>query len=237
MGINPNFKKKLQFRLEKEEMLDFKARVGFSCDTSGSMRPTYGNGLMNSLMEMLLVVGLKFDDNGEMEVSAFSNNNTVLPNMTEDNFKGYVDNNIIKNRNSNFWGGTYFAPSIEYFKNEWFPNNTKAPSNIGFFGKLFGKKEEPKLESKQEPAFLIVQTDGDLHDVSETLDLLDEIENLPMFVTFITTGCTRVSDDVLNFSRRYKNVQSILFEDYGSINEDKLYTDLISDKVRDFFKL
>ena len=121
MGINPTFKKKLQFRLEKEEMVDFTARVGFSCDASGSMKSVYGSGLMNSLMEMLLVVGLKFDDNGEMEVSAFSNHNTVLPNMTEDNFKGYVDEHIIRNRNSNFWGGTYFSQAIKYFKDEWFP--------------------------------------------------------------------------------------------------------------------
>lgn len=235
MGINPTFKKKLQFRLEKEEMVDFTARVGFSCDASGSMRSTYSNGLMNSLMEMLLVVGLKFDDNGEMEVAAFSNHNIVLPNMTEDNFKGYVDNHIVKNRNNNFWGGTYFSPSIKYFIDEWFPKDTSIKPS-GFFGKFFGKKEEQQ-SIKMEPAFLIVQTDGQLHDVAETYDILDKITNLPIFITFITTGCSRVSEDILDFSRRYKNVQSILFEDYNSINEDSLYTDLISDKVRDFFKL
>ena len=235
MGINPTFKKKLQFRLEKEEMVDFTARVGFSCDASGSMKHVYGSGLMNSLMEMLLVVGLKFDDNGEMEVSAFSNHNTVLPNMTEDNFKGYVDENIIRNRNSNFWGGTYFSPSIKYFVDEWFPKQEKSKSS-GFFSKFF-KKEEPKQEVKQEPAFLVVQTDGDLHDVDSTYRILNDIENLPMFVTFITTGRPYVSADILNFCEKFKNVQSILFEDYDSINEDKLYTDLISDKVRDFFKL
>ena len=237
MGINPNFKKKLQFRLEKEEMLDFTARVGFSCDASGSMSSTYGSGLMNSLMEMLLVVGLKFDDNGEMEVSAFSNSNTVLPNMTEDNFKRYVETNILQNRSGNFWGGTYFAPSIKYFMNEWFPEQKKENTNGGFFSKFFGKKEEVKQNVNYEPAFLIVQTDGDLHDVDETTEILDQLENLPLFVTFITTGRDYVSKDVLNFAQRYKNVQSILFEDYNSINEDKLYTDLISDKVRDFFKL
>lgn len=237
MAIRPSITKKLQFHLEKEEMDDFVSRVGFVTDASGSMTRHYRSGFMQHLNECLLAVGVKFDDNREMDVKMFSDSSYDLPGMTEENFENYIKDNIL-NSKENIWGITNYAPPIESFVKDWFSGCVEKVKKPSVFGSLFGSKTVEKYIPREEqmPGFLMFQTDGSLHDEAETIKILDFInKNLNMFIVFIAVGEEEDFTFVKKMAEIYDNVDCVMFDGQTSIDEDTLYDTLISDKVHNFF--
>lgn len=231
MALGERLKKKLEYRLEKEELDEFVARVGFATDESGSMDGLYSSGFMDSLNEILLPLAIKFDDNREMDMKAFDNNARDLEPMTEENYIGYVQRNI------RVGGGTSFAPVIQSFVDDWF-EESKVEKKTSFFSKLFSSdstNQGYKPQKEQRPAYLILQTDGQLSDEDKTQELLNYIEdNLNMFITFIGVGNRRYFQFITDAADKFSNVNVIHITN-NSLDEDVIYDGLVNDKVRDFF--
>lgn len=237
MALNIELKKKLQFQLEKKELTEIVARVGFCCDVSGSMRNLYLNGTMSKVNERLLVIANRFDDNQEMDMKIFDEESFDLPGMTEDNFVGYVDKYII-NGDNHIWGCTYYAQSIKKFADDWFPSNeTRVVKKAGFFSKLLGGQDEVEIIPTEEmtPAFLMMQTDGINHDPVETEHVLRSIQNLDMYVTFLGVGRDNF-EFLRTMADKYPNVGFLPINDLEKVTDDELYEGLITDELATWLK-
>ena len=90
-------KNTLQLCLEKTNLLNTKARVAVALDFSGSMSRLYKDGSVQAVIERLLPIAVQFDDNGEMELWLFDNGYKRMPNISLNNYYGYIKREILDN--------------------------------------------------------------------------------------------------------------------------------------------
>jgi len=97
--------------IEKKPVLAKRvSRVAVVMDYSGSMRNQYKDGTVQAILERLLPIAMKFDDNGEMELWIFDDSFRRMPNISLDNYYGYVEREILKKKYH--MGGTKYSPVI-----------------------------------------------------------------------------------------------------------------------------
>lgn len=109
-----DFRKKLvQYTLEKKQLMNVVARVGIVLDISGSMQTLYKNGTVQEVVERILAVASKFDDNGTLDVWVYDNEYSRLPSVTERDFGQYVDKNILNNDLIHKFGRNNEPPVME----------------------------------------------------------------------------------------------------------------------------
>ncbi len=90
-------KKSVKIVLEKKQLTKVTARVGLVLDMTGSMRPLYKNGTVQNVVERILAVADQFDDNGLLDVWVYDNEFSRLKPVSEKDFSGYVDREILNN--------------------------------------------------------------------------------------------------------------------------------------------
>ncbi|QDP99849.1 VWA domain-containing protein [Lysinibacillus fusiformis] len=83
--------------LEKKNLRGVVARVGIVLDISGSMRKLYRQGVVQEAVERVLAVASQFDDDGALDVWVYDNEFSRLPAVTEKDFVGYVEREILNN--------------------------------------------------------------------------------------------------------------------------------------------
>ncbi|GAA4818386.1 VWA domain-containing protein [Nocardioides caeni] len=76
--------------LEKKGLGEHTARVALVLDISGSMSSRYSKGLVQKLAERVLALGLRFDDDGEVDVFLFGNKVHRPAGLTLDGYSSYV---------------------------------------------------------------------------------------------------------------------------------------------------
>ena len=145
--------------LDKESIQQRPARVAAVLDCSGSMSELYKNGTVQAVIEKLLPIAMKFDDNQEMEFWAFSNEFYRLPNITLRNYYGYVDKYIYKKIDMS---GTSYAPVMHDIVRKY----------------IF---EDPA----DMPSLIMYITDGDNCDESDTVSELTASSYTPIFWQYI----------------------------------------------------
>lgn len=112
-------------------------QVKLAIDVSGSMEGRYRKGEVQNLLEQFAAVAFLFDDNGALQVYPFDEGvyrdgdshpyrrgKITLPEMTLDNYQGYVDNYIADLVRD----GTSYAPAINAVVKE------MAAGGVGFCG-------------------------------------------------------------------------------------------------------
>lgn len=90
-------KKKVRIVLEKKQIQHVTAKVGLVLDISGSMRKLYNDGTVQKVVDRILAVASQFDDDGALDVWIYDNEFTRLPQVTEKDFAGYVNEQILTN--------------------------------------------------------------------------------------------------------------------------------------------
>lgn len=90
--------------LEKKNLKGVVARVGIVLDISGSMRKLYQEGVVQETVERVLAVASQFDDDGALDVWVYDNEFSRLPEVTERDFIGYVDREILNNKSVHKFG-------------------------------------------------------------------------------------------------------------------------------------
>lgn len=90
--------------LEKKNLTGVVARVGIVLDISGSMRKLYQDGVVQETVERVLAVASQFDDDGALDVWVYDNEFSRLPAVTEKDFIGYVDREILNNTSVHKFG-------------------------------------------------------------------------------------------------------------------------------------
>lgn len=85
-----NLAKKAAISLEKKKLSNIVTRVGLILDASGSMRYQYSQGKVQEVINRVLPLAVHFDDDGELDVWAFSSQSLALPAATLKNYENYI---------------------------------------------------------------------------------------------------------------------------------------------------
>ena len=196
--------------LKKERGVDLskhRARVVVVIDRSGSMSGLYNNGSVQTTLTRLLPLGLRFDDNGEVEVYAFSDGFNKLKPMTKDNFDDYVERKMRKLP----YGGTNYAPVLKQVLKDY-------------------------DHGSPYPTFVIFITDGSNWDTAETDKVIIKSakKKHKLFVQFVGIGGDSFSylrklDDL--GGREADNTAFVAVKDLNKLSDDELYQKLLEQYI------
>lgn len=181
------------------------SRVGLAVDYSGSMYGLFEDGAVQRTLTRLFPIGLKFDDNGEMESWLFSDDYRRLPAVTEKNYDTYVKK--VMQRSHLHMSGTQYSPVLEDILD-------------------YYSKESPSQNS----AFVMFITDGEPSDRQRTDSVIRKISEHNLFVQFVGIGSSSFSylkalDDLPG--RKCDNTGFISVRDMDKLSDEELYTELL----------
>lgn len=200
-------KEKFELCLTKKSLNNVVARVCVVMDKSGSMRKMYQDGTVQSVIERILPSALKFDDNGELEVWLFDDDYVRMPSVTEADFHGYVNEQILDRHVS--FGGTEYAPVINDVVKKYVRED---PSNI--------------------PTFVIFITDGENSDKTNARRAIVEASRYNIFWQFIGIGredfkFLKSLDEMEG--RFVDNANFFEVNHINSISDEQLYDQLLNE--------
>jgi hypothetical protein len=193
--------------LDKPTIANQVSRVAVVMDYSGSMSSLYQNGTVQAIIERLLPIAMKFDDNGEMEMWIFENGYRRLPNINLNNYYGYVQREILDKKYR--MGGTEYAPVMVDVFNKYMHEEV---SNI--------------------PNYVLFITDGENCDKTKSTNIIKKVSKYPIFWQFIGIGDERFSflqglDDLEG--RYVDNANFFALNDFQNITDDELYKRLLNE--------
>ena len=240
-------KRKVGIVLEKRKLPHVVCEVKFALDISGSMQSLYNNGTVQQLTDRLLAVASKFDDNGEMEVWTFTNGFSEAPTINESMHEGYVNKQIINNRDIAKWGGTSYAPVMTDIIEKSFTEEKKTVTKVeekpGFFGKLFGAKpnvtetvsvELANKETKY-PVFVPFITDGENDDKNQTERLIKETAGKNIYWLMVGIGSERFRW-LQEIADKYPNVGFMKVDNLEKISDEDFYLQLLNEEFCNWVK-
>jgi hypothetical protein len=207
-------------------------RVGCALDVSGSTRDLYDNGIIQETMNRLMGVALKFDDNGELDMWAFSNGVAQLDTATAADAETYVNKKLLKAQNlrEHMWSGTSYGPVLEAVVKYYFPSTTASVS--GFFGSLFGKKAAPASDL---PAMLLLVTDGANDDQYAAARVLEQAANKSVYFMMVGVGPEHLFGFIKEQADLLPNVGFVNLNSLA-LSDDDLYEQLVSGEFASWVK-
>lgn len=144
-----NLVKSATVSLQKVGLDAHRAKVCLVLDISASMGMLYVNGLVQRFAERILALGVKFDDDGEIDVFLFGRHGHHVAPMGLDNATGYVQNII--NQRLLSWDTRYGA-AMEAVRRFYFPDA--------------GGGERRTAQRADLPVYAMFVTDGETSDQS-----------------------------------------------------------------------
>lgn len=182
-----------------------RAKVACVMDKSGSLSKQYRDGIIHEILLKIMPVALQFDDNGELDFWAFSNDFARISGMTLSNFDNYVEDVI--QREYPKYGGTEFSPVlVDIYKKYCI----EEPSNL--------------------PVYIIFITDGDNADKKETTKIIKELAKHNIFIKFIGTGSNTNFEylrGLENIPKEVDNTDFFSAESIVAMNDDTLYENIL----------
>ena len=200
-------KEKVGIILEKKRLSNQKARVGLVLDISGSMRSLYKSGEVQKVVERVLAVASQFDDDGALDVWVYDNEFSRLPEATEMNFEGYVDQYILNNESVHKFG-----------------RNDEPRVMKDVIQKYIGE------DSSEHPVFLVFINDGGCK--SGIKKRIVQSSDKPIFWQFIGVGDSNFDVlkrlDVLE-GRFIDNANFFHILEIEKMSDDDLYNQLLNE--------
>lgn len=184
-----------------------RARVAVVMDYSGSMSSLYRTGEVQKVLNRLMPLALRFDDNGELDVWIFDNSYERIESMTINNFEHFVQNEILRLGRS--MGGTSYSPVLRDVIKKYCEEDKNSPY----------------------PAFIIFITDGANGDKRDTDIVIRKTSQENIFVQFVGMGSAHFDyleklDDLAG--RPVDNTGFIKVNDFARLSDEKLYKLLLS---------
>ncbi len=200
-------KKMVQMTLEKKRLTGVVARVGIVLDITGSMQGMYKNGTVQEVVERILAVACKFDDNATLDVWVYDTEFSRLPSVTERDFDGYVQREILDNA------------AISKFR-----RNNEPPVMRDVIRKY--TIEEPS----DTPVFIIFINDGGV--VKAIRKIMAESSVQPIFWQFVGLG--RSDFEVLKQldtmeGRVVDNANFVHLDNIAAVSDEELYDRLLNE--------
>lgn len=203
------------------------ARIYLCLDCSGSMENLYKNNEIQTLIERILPLAMKFDDDGMLEIMLFSNDAFNLTPVSVDNFYNFVNDKVL---NFCTWSGTYYAPFINLVLKEFISENIQEqPKSLFQKIKNYFKKKEVEIKEdlgSKTPIYFLCITDGENSDDFETQVSLRNSENLHIYFQFVGIG-TSSFNSLEKYSTQFKNVSFFSVKDIKNLTDDQLYNKLL----------
>ncbi|MEC4750534.1 VWA domain-containing protein [Methylomicrobium sp. Wu6] len=198
--------KKATVSLEKHRLHATIARVALVLDASGSMSGQYSKGRVQEVIERLLPLAVHFDDDGELDVWAFSRQALALPPATLANYADYINGTERGWRN---WG-------LMSINNE--------PAVI--------EKVIAHYRGTQLPVLVIFVSDGGVSRNKEIKQLLTDAASLPIFWQFVGIGGRQygILEKLDTMAGRLvDNCGFFALDDLHSVDEQALYDRLLGE--------
>lgn len=178
-------------------------------DASGSMASAYRNGTVQAVLDRMVLVAARLDDDGLLETWFYASKHKRFPDISIGNIAGYLKNNIK--------GG--FGTLVK--------------------GLGFGNNEPPVMQEVLEkyklsryPALVIFITDGGIYETKKIKNILIEWSSYPVFWQFV--GLAGSNYGVLNEfdtleGRKLDNAGFFQVDDLKKISDDELFNRLLDE--------
>jgi hypothetical protein len=161
--------KKVGVSLEKAGLSAHTARVALCLDISASMSGLYSSGRVQAFLERILMLALRFDEDGAVDVFSFGVNAYIEQQITLDTYRDYA--NRLRGRRP-LEVGTNYGNAIELVRRHYFPAPGPRTAPVG--GTL--------------PVYVMFVTDGQTTDESNTRKQIVEASFEPIFWQFMGIG-------------------------------------------------
>ncbi len=230
--------KKAEVLLKQKGLGDHVAAVALVMDVSGSMSGMFQDGTVQTVIERVMGLGLNFDDNGAIDIFAFSDKAYDLGEMTPDAFKTAAQWILKQVR----MGGTNYAPAIRQVMEHYgYAVPGGSGGGGGFLSRIFGSSSKPTQELQQKPqarlpadypAYVLFVTDGDAMDRGAAEKAITEASRYPMFFQFVGIGGSSFSflDKLDNMGGRFiDNANFFAVSNPASTSDSELYSKMMGE--------
>ncbi|MEZ0092929.1 VWA domain-containing protein [Streptacidiphilus sp. EB129] len=168
--------KRAAVSLEKRGLSEHTARVALCLDISGSMGGLYRAGKVQGLVERVLALGLRFDDNAEVDVFLFGTNGHSAGGVGLDSYRGWTDRMLQQWR---LEGGTDYAAAMRLIREEYFGTSALRYGPV----------------ADRQPVYVMFVTDGHTTSEQQTRDQVMASSYEPLFWQFMGIGRSAKSVD------------------------------------------
>jgi hypothetical protein len=192
-------KRKVTLAVKRVGLEGQQARVALALDISVSMRRMFEAGTVQRVCERLLALGVKFDDNGAVDIFLFGNKDYDVGELSEENFYGFVEQEITSQYRLE--GKTNYAGVINRIVEKY----TTEPGD---------------------PAYVLFITDGDNHDKAEAEEAIVKASKFPIFWQFVGIGGSTFEflDKLDTMSGRFiDNANFFALNDINRVSDEDLY--------------
>ena len=168
--------KKAAVSLEKKGMGEHTARVALCLDISASMSGLYRSGKVQALAERVLALGLRFDDDGEVDVFLFGQHGHAAGTMNLENFSDFTHSMLKRHR---LEGATSYGAAMTLVREHYF--GSAAPRSAPHSDDL--------------PVYVMFVTDGAANDERRAREQVVSSSYEPLFWQFMAIGRSTKSVD------------------------------------------
>lgn len=207
---------------------DLKLQTRLAIDASGSMDSLYDYGWVDRAVDLFLAAALKFDDNGELEVSTFGEKFKMKPVATIEDAGCYLRKYPV-----DLEGATNVSQVIEQFALR--DLNTRPIKTV--FNQvlsLFGKREEPVSTSPR--VYLGIITDGHPSDKHALYTALKASNPNDVFIHFFGIGKTVPIELFKGWSEEIPNMDFSYVENPIATNSEQFYSAIVNSKLSTWCK-
>ena len=159
--------KKSLISLEKNNLLEVKARVALVLDYSGSMHQQYIKGDVQKVLDRIMPLAVNFDDDGSFECWAFAEKSLRLSDVTLENLQNFV--------NTDQGGHPKWKNAGARYNNE--------PVVLEAVVKYFTKENPSNL-----PVYVVFISDGGVSESKKIKKILKDASDQPIFWQFVGIG-------------------------------------------------
>ncbi|NUU25400.1 MAG: hypothetical protein HOV68_28425, partial [Streptomycetaceae bacterium] len=161
--------KKAAVSLEKKGLGEHTARVALCLDISASMNNLFRSGKVQALVERVLSLGLRFDDNGEVDVFLFGQQGHEAGTLNLRQYQGWTDQML---QRYPLEGGTDYAAAMRLLRENYF--------------KTSGPRHTPLAD--RVPVYVMFITDGMTSTEQQTREQVTFSSYEPIFWQFMGIG-------------------------------------------------
>ncbi len=237
---------RVRFVLEKRKLPPMRAAVGFTLDVSGSTQGLYTGGVIQSVVQQIIPVGLRFDDNGSLDAWTFNNGDsaTEIAQATADNYEGFVEREIIRNSAVPKWGGTDYAPVLQMMLRKYGFLSHGNAQPTGLIKRLFGRSSGSNAETlgpnsrSGEAVINYFITDGQNEDKDATYTLLQQCEKAKANIYFLFIGVGSQAFPFLErIAKDFGNTGFLNVTDLQKfVDSDDIYEQLLPEELTGWLK-
>lgn len=199
-----------------------KLAVKAAIDVSSSMQSDYQNGVMQELIDRLLPVAMRFDDNQSIECYPFGTNASQVADIRINDFGDYIQRFLKSVPNNIIWTGTKYSEALKLISKGLGGAKT-------FLG--FGKKKPIQ------PSYLMFITDGDTNgDEFEAENLIAGMIDKKVYIQMIGIGRGSNFSFLNRLGNDYPHVEFVTFPNLAGTSDEQMYEQLLSEKFCNWIK-